>query len=146
MDAEIELAPGADENGLASMLTELIRQNIADKPRKQRDFEALRGAVAIIADDAGVALTLKFDRGRLVVHDGIVGIPDVTLRAQSDVIMNLSLVELVRAPGLGMVPDLRGKVLRDVARAFAQKKARVYGMAAHFPTLLHLTRLVSVNG
>lgn len=146
MEPQIELAPGADDNGLASMLAGLIRQNIEDKPHKMRDFERLRATVAIIAEDAGVSLTLRFDRGRLVVHDGIVGIPDLTIRASGDDIMNLSLVELLPAPVLGALPDLRGKVLRQVGEAFLKRRVKIYGAVTNVPTLIALTRVVSVNG
>ena len=37
----IELAPGAEDNGLASMLADLVRQNLEAKPHKVPDFEAL---------------------------------------------------------------------------------------------------------
>lgn len=146
MEPQIELAPGADDNGLANMLAGLIQQNLEDKPHKRADFERLRATVAIIADDAGVSLTLRFDRGRLVVHDGIVGIPDVTIRATSDDIMNLSLVELLPTPVLGALPDLRGKALRQVGQAFLKRRVRIYGALTNAATLFALTRVVSVNG
>ena len=84
MSVSIALAPGAEENGLASMLAELVRQNLDAKPHKLKDFYALRGSYAIVADDADVALTLRFAFGHLTVHDGIVSVPDVTIRATSD--------------------------------------------------------------
>lgn len=146
MSPRIELAPGAEDNGLASMLAGLIRQNLEDKPQKRRDFDRLRATVAIIADDAGVSLTLRFDHGRLVVHDGVVGIPDLTIRASGDDIMNLSLVELLPAPFVGALPDLRGKVLREVGRAFVKRRVKIYGALTNVPTLVALTRVVSVNG
>ena len=80
---EVVLAPSAGDNGLAIMLADLLRQNLEAKPHKIADFAALDARVSIVADDADVALTLVFDRGRLTVHDGIVGIPDVTIRGPS---------------------------------------------------------------
>jgi hypothetical protein len=89
-DTAIQLAPGAEENGLATMLADLVRQNLEAKPHKRPDFEALVGTVAIVADDAEVALTMRFARGRMTVHDGIVGIPDLAVRGSSDAILALS--------------------------------------------------------
>ena len=91
------LAPGAEENGLAIMLGDLVRQNLEAKPNKMADFDALEGRVSIVADDADVALTLVFERraaGSLTIHDGIVGIPDVTIRGPSEAILALSNMPL----------------------------------------------------
>src|SRR5579883_981362 len=106
--SSIELAPGAEENGLALMLADLVRQNLDSKPHKKGDFDALDGAVSIVADDADVALTLRFDGGRLTIHDGIVGIPDVTIRGDSDTILALSNMPLATSLGLP-IPNPRDK-------------------------------------
>ena len=47
----IELAPGAENNAFATMLADLVRQNLESKPHKKKDFDALAGTVALIADD-----------------------------------------------------------------------------------------------
>jgi hypothetical protein len=145
----IELAPGAEDNGLASMLANLVRQNLDAKPHKQRDFRALAGSVAIVAEDADVALTLRFDHGKLVIHDGIIGIPDVTIRGGSEMIMALSNTPLVTRFGLPF-PDPRDKegvaVSRSVKDAMKSGRFHIYGLAFHLPMMLHLTRVMSVNG
>lgn len=142
MQPVIELGPGADDNGFALMLSALIRQNLDDHPRKQRDFLKLSGRVAIVVEDAGVAVTLRFDAGRLTVHDGIVGIPDVTIRAGSDDVTQMSLMELV--PRLGL-PDPRGAATRHVLRASREGRIHMYGALANLPMVLRLTRIMSVN-
>src|SRR5690349_21049096 len=62
------------------MLAELVRRNVARDRGKRAEFDRLRGAVAVVAVDHPTALTLRFDFGRLIVHDGVVGVPDITLR------------------------------------------------------------------
>jgi hypothetical protein len=145
----IRLAPGAGENGLASMLSDLVRQNLEAKPHKQGDFDALRGSVSIVAEDAEVALTLRFSRGELTIYDGIVGIPDVTIRGGSDTIMALSNMPLVTRFGLPL-PNPRKKdevaVARGVFDAMRSGSFHVYGMLFHLPMLMRLTRVMSVNG
>jgi hypothetical protein len=145
----IELAPGAEENGLAMMLADLVRQNLDAKPQKRGDFDALSGAVAIVADDADVALTLRFDAGRLTIHDGIVGIPDVTIRGSSDTILALSNMPLMTRFGLPIPhpKDKEGmKVSRSVLDAMRSGAFHIYGAAFHLPLLMRLTRVMSVNG
>ena len=140
--AVVELAPGASDNGLASMLAGLVYQNLCDKPHKERDFARLFGRVAIVAEDAGVSLTMVFDRQKLVVHDGIVGIPDVTIRAQSEVIMDMSLVELTRRFAL---PNPRGEVQKRVSAAMRDGRVKIYGALANIPMLIRLNRIMSIN-
>jgi hypothetical protein len=139
---QIELVGAAKNNGLATMITELITQNLADHPDKRRDFAHLVGRVAIVAEDAGVALTLCFSFGALAVYDGIEGIPDVTVRASSDDVINLSLVELTEGTRL---PDLKGEVTQAMLKASRAGRIRVLGALFHIPMLVHLTRVMSVN-
>jgi len=137
----IELAEGADDNGFALMVSELIRQNIEDDSTKRRDFERLRGRIAMIVEDARVAVTLHFGLSRLVVHDGIVGIPDLTIRADSDWITRMSLMELL--PRLG-VPDPRGENTRAVFEASSSGAIKMYGALTNLPVVMRLTRVMSV--
>jgi hypothetical protein len=137
----IELANGASENGFALMLSELIRQNLDDRPEKRRDFHRLRGRIAIVVEDARVAVTLEFDASGLVVHDGIAGLPDLTIRTDSEMVTEMSLVEIL--PVLG-VPDPRREHAKSVMRASQNGRVRMYGALVNLPTVLRLTRLMSV--
>jgi hypothetical protein len=148
--ADVELTASAHENGLATMLGDLVRQNLAAKPHKIGDFASLSGAVAIVADDADVALTLSFTKGgRLTIHDGIVGIPDVTIRGPSEVIMALSNLPLATPLGLP-IPD-RGddeaaRAVSTVLGAVRKGRLHVYGMAFHPRLVMRLTRVMSIHG
>ena len=54
------------------MLADLVRQNLEAKPHKKGDFDALGGSVSIVADDADVALTMRFEPGQAhTIHDGM---------------------------------------------------------------------------
>ena len=143
----ISLAPGAENNAFASMLADLVRQNLESKPHKKKDFDRLEGTVALVADDADVALTLEFRRGTLTLHDGIRNVPDVTVRGTSDAIMALSNVPLTRPFALPLPTDRASlDVLRDMMRATRTGELRIYGMLRHFGLMSKLTRVMSVNG
>ena len=148
MRVAIELAPDARENGLATMLAELVRQNLEAKPHKKADFAALDGKAAIVAEDAEVALTLEFRRGgSLTIHDGIAGVPDVTIRGPSDVIMALSNMPLATRLGLPLPRDREERsTLRLVASAIGAGKFHVYGMPFHPGLVMKLTRVMSIHG
>src|SRR5689334_8148451 len=100
----VVFAPGASENGLAVMLADLLRQNVEAKPQKARDFKSLSASVALVAEDAGVALTLVFKSGGLTVHDGIHDVPDVTIRGSSDALLGLSNWPLTPKWSLPVIP------------------------------------------
>lgn len=143
----VELAEGAESNAFATMLADLVRQNLESKPHKQKDFDQLDGTVALVADDAEVALTLEFRRGSLVLHDGIKGVPDVAVRGSADMIMALSNVPLTRPLALPIPTDrAAAEVLRSMVRATRSGELRIYGMVRHLGLMNRLTRVMSVNG
>ena len=150
MHPDVRLAPGAEENGLATMLADLVRQNLESKPHKQVDFRALGGAVAIVAEDVDVALTLRFERGgKLMIHDGIFGIPDVTIRGPADAIMALSNMPLATRLGLPIPHPRDEEAIRSVktiAHAMAGGTLHIHGMALHLPLMMKLSRVMSING
>jgi hypothetical protein len=140
----VNLGPGAEENGLAVMMADLVRQNLDANPHKKRDLLLLEGTVAIVAEDAEVALTLSFYRGRLTVHDGIDGIPDLTVRGDSDTILAMSNMPPMTPKGL-RDPEAR-KLVRSVIAALTGRRLRLHGAWLHIPLLLRFSRVVSVNG
>jgi len=151
MAGSITLAPGAEHNAFATMLADLVRQNLESKPHKKKDFAALaRGngaTIALVADDAEVALTLEFRDGNLVLHDGIKGVPDVAVRGSADAIMALSNVPLTRPLALPIPTDRSSlDVLVEMVRATRTGELKVIGMLGNFGVLSRLTRVMSVNG
>lgn len=147
----ISLAPGAENNAFATMLADLVRQNLESKPHKTKDFDALsrgRGAtIALVADDAEVALTLEFRGGRLVLHDGIKGVPDVAVRGSAESIMALSNVPLTRPLALPIPTDRSAlDVLVSMVKATRTGELKVLGMLGNLSVLSRLTRVMSVNG
>lgn len=137
----VELAPGAEENGLALMMATMMSQNLEDHPERAATFGRLLGRVAIVAEDADVALTMCFAGGRAVVHDGIVGIPDVTVRGSAELIADLSRME--NGP-LGL-PDPRGEVNREMVAALRERRLRVFGMPAGLPLLARLGAVLAIE-
>lgn len=144
---DVLLAPGAEDNGLCTMLAALIRQNLEARPRKRGVFRALWGTVAIVAEDAEVAVTLRFQGGKATLYGGIVGVPDVTIRGTSDVIVGLSNVPLSVRFALPFAGDREGRrAARAVMGWMRDGSLQVHGAFAHPWLLWQLTRVMSVNG
>jgi hypothetical protein len=145
----ITLAPGAEENAFATMLADLVQQNLESKPHKRADFNALSGTFALIADDAEVAVTLEFKDG-LTLHDGIYHIPDVAIRGSAEAIMALSNVPLTRRFALPVPTDQPSyELVRSLLQAVRAGELRIHGAFAkrqNLQMLSRLTRVMSVNG
>lgn len=150
MMLDVELSPGAEENGLAIMLADLVRQNLEAKPKKVSDFNALEGTVSIVADDADVVLTMRFAKGgRLRIFDGIEGIPDITIRGPSDAILALSNMPLATPLGLPIPrrdDPQEMKTVRELFGLMVSGRLHVYGAPLHLPLVMRLTRVMSING
>lgn len=134
------LAPGVADAGLAAMLADLVRLNLAQDPRKRRDFERLEAVVVIEATDAEIAVTLEFARGSLTVHAGPRPTPRVRISADSQTILELARLKIVL--GLPMVFGSQGRALLAKLR---DGSLRISPLRGNLGMLLRLTRLLSVH-
>jgi len=144
----IDLAPGAEDNPLAVELVEQVRRNVTGSIKKNRDFRTLRGSVLVVAQDTQSVLTMRFDHGRLTVHEGAVGIPSVTLCGDEQVLRDLTRLRLsswLRFPKVFHRTNSsdNGTAVWDLARAMAEQRLTVYGLFTHPRLVLCLLRVVS---
>lgn len=145
----IDLAPGAEDNPVAVELAAVIRKNIAESPKKQADFRGLRGSVLMVAQDRGESLTLRFDLGRLTIHDGAVGVPSLTMCGDYEALRRLAdlpLTPWLRLPGTRLFSRKDQGSFRDLVRQYFQGNLKVYGLAAHPRTFVRLLRIFSSRG
>lgn len=144
----VDLGPGAEKNPLARVLAELVRTNVR-RAAQRRELERLRGSIAVVADDAGSALTLRFDFGRLTVHEGIVGIPDVTLRGRStdiEALADLPFKTRLRLP-LPAPGDADGRRAVSVLwSALRGRRIKIYGLLSHPRLIYGLLRVLARSG
>jgi len=138
----IELYPGADENAFASMMVELVRQNLLDHASKRSDFAHMRGRVALVAEDIDSAVSLHFAHGKLRVHRGVHGIPELVLRGTTDALVDLS--RMPPDPKLSFLPDFRADATRSVVRAFRERRLQLFGALSHPLLTLRLSRVLSI--
>jgi hypothetical protein len=130
----------ADEepNGLAAMIGGLIEGNLANHPERER---LLRPAViGILADDAGVGITVRISPGRVEMANGVTGRPDVIVRTDSG-----TLTELSSAPLRFGFPDATTADGRAITRKLAKGELKVRGLTRHPGTVSRLNRLLSVR-
>jgi len=140
MNIRIDLDAAAENVGLATMLKDLLLQNLAENPHKVPDFRRLRIPIGLTVPDAELALTLAFDAAGLTVYQGIRGTPGLDITADAETVMNLSNVRIKW--GLPYYFDAAG---REVLAAMKQGRLQIRGMLRHFPSLIRLSRIMSVH-
>jgi hypothetical protein len=138
----IEFFPGAEDLAFATIMVDLIRTNLSDQPGKREDFAAMRGRVALVAEDVGLAITLRFRDGRLSVHRGLHGIPDLVVRGPSSALIDLS--RLPPHPRFGFLPDFGSDVARALAKALRERSLQIHGLFGNGPLCLRFARVLSI--
>lgn len=148
MHPVVDLAPGTEKNPLAQLFAETVRANLS-RNWQRREFLRLRGSAAIVAEDAETALTLRFDFGRLTVHEGLVGVPDITILGKTRDIR--ALTEVPFQPRLGLpiarFGDGEGRAaLLALGKALKTRSLKIYGLFLHARFVLRLLRVLSRFG
>ena len=138
-EPKIHVTKDAGEIGLAVMLADLMRQNMEQKPYKRLHFGLLDARVCIRAPDIEVEITLHFERGECTIHPGQVGRPDISVVADADDILKLSLVKVKWG-----LPDFLDEAGIDVLKRILSGKVRIEGLLRHFVGVQLLTVVLSV--
>lgn len=128
---------GGEPSGLASMVADLIEQNLARDPAR---MALLRKSVAVLdAPDADVTVFLRIERDGVRVGDG--DVPDAHLRIRSD---SGRLLDLTTVPLRAGLPDPLRPVGRAIVGDLLRGRIRIRGLLRHPVRLGRLTKLLSV--
>ena len=139
-DVNIKLAPGAEENAMAVMLGDMIKANITNNPAKVKDFNKLMGNVWLTATDAGVEMTLEFNKGSLTIHDGKYGKPIIQIATDSMTLMELANINIKMG-----LPYYFDKTGMEVIKKLMKKELVIKGLITRTIPLTHLTKIMSVK-
>lgn len=130
---------GGEPSGLASMVADLIEQNLARDPARTA---LLRRSVAVLdAPDADVTVYLRIEHGGVRVGDG--DVPDAHLHIRSD---SRRLLDLTIAPLRGGLPDPLRPEGRAIVGDLLRRRIRIRGLLRHPLRLVRLTKLLSAAG
>lgn len=128
---------GSSPSGLASLVGDLLEQNLGRDPDRRR---LLRRCVAVLeAPDADVAVFLRIDRDGVRVGDG--DVPDAHLRVRTDAERLLRLTTVPLRFGL---PDVGRPEGRAILGDLVARRLVVDGLVRHPVRLARLASLLSV--
>jgi hypothetical protein len=136
----VEYADGEDASAFAQMLGGLIEANVSAHASKREDFAHIRGRVGMAITDIGEAVTLDFQGGHLVVHNGLEAGRDLTIRTDAETVMQLSNVKI----GFMGMPNYFDEAGRSVVGKILGGKLKIEGLVGNLTTLNQVTRLFSV--
>jgi hypothetical protein len=131
----------AEPSAFASMLGGLIEANCSSRAEKKKDFDSLEARIGVFVTDIDEGVTLDFQKGHLVVHNGLEPKRDLTILAEADTVMNLSNLKI----GLFGMPVYHDEVGRGVAVRLLQRRLRIDGLVGNLATLNTVTRIFSVQ-
>ena len=124
--------------GLADVLGRLIAANLKRDPSRAR---LLRPATVVIATpDAEMTVTLRIAQGSVAIATGTPVNPDLTVVADSRLLLGLSTMPL----RFGL-PDVFRAGGREVLGALLHRRLRVRGLLRHPRKLARLNLLLSAN-
>ena len=147
MEPTIDLAPTAERNPLAMRISTILTANLQERGVK-RVLQRMYGTVCVVADDLDVAVTVRFDYGRVAVHDDVIGVPDITVRGDSRTLTALRELPVSRGIFRGLLNRAasdRNSVLRSVA-AWRSGDLKVYGLLQHPRLVRNLLRVLARTG
>ena len=136
----MEYAEGPDATALGQMLGGLIEANVESSAERRRDFDDLRARVGVFVTDIEEGVTLEFQGGHLVVRDGLEPGRDVTIRADSDTVMQLSSIKV----GFAGMPNYLDSTGRGVLTRMLSGSLKIEGLFGNLTVLNQVTRLFSV--
>jgi hypothetical protein len=138
----VEYSDGEEASVFGQMLGGLIEANVESRPEKRADFEKLRARVGVFVTDIEEGVTLDFQNGHLLVHNGLQPGRDLTIRADAGTVMQLSSVKI----GFAGMPNYFDSAGREVVAKMLRGKLRIEGIMGNLTTLNQVTRLFSVQG
>ncbi len=139
---ELVLDEKAQENGLATMLHQMIKENIEKNKWKEKDAKSVKSDVLIYARDADVKVSISFRGNRAIVFDGELFSPDIRIEANTADLIEMSKIKLIGPLHIPIVDKetlhiIKKIIRREVKIGFKLKIEKI-------KALFHLIRLLSV--
>ncbi|MFZ8801721.1 MAG: hypothetical protein ACO2PO_01810 [Candidatus Calescibacterium sp.] len=97
---EVVIDEKAKDNGLASMIYQMIKENLEKNPWKEKFAKKINSEISIFAKDAEVKVSLSFRKDKALVFDGEIFSPDIKLSADTSDLIDMTKIKIVSLLGL----------------------------------------------
>jgi len=137
--------PPDEHGGLRALVEDLLESNLLRYPERATLIRR-REAAALIATDAGVAVTIEMlpgaahAPGSVLVYDGEDPTAEIAVHAEGMVLLELAATPL----RLGL-PDVLTRTGRGVLLQIARRRIHVRGLVRHLGTVRRLSMLLSAR-
>ena len=131
--------------GFRALVEGLLEANLARAPKRAMLIRR-REAAALVATDAGIAVTIQMlpgaahAPGTVLVHDGEDPWAEIVVRAES-----MALLELAGTPLRFGLPDALTPIGRDVLVQIGRRRIRVRGLIRNLGTVRRISMLLSAR-
>ncbi|GBD03641.1 hypothetical protein HRbin19_00936 [bacterium HR19] len=137
---EILIDEKAKENGLATMLYQMIKENIERNPWKETNAKKINSDVFIWAKDADVKVSISFRKDKVLVFDGEIFNPSIKIKGDTSDLIEMTKIKILpvlKIPVLDKetLPILQKIIKRRVEIKFDIKK---------IPSLINLIVVLSI--
>jgi hypothetical protein len=142
--SEYTIVVDKEANGITGLLGGLLSENLDRFGDRRRVAEKMTAPIAVQSRDTAESTTVVFGPHGLAMHNGVVGVPAVTVEAGVDEILKLS--QLKMACG-GYVPvGFLTKTGVSVLWGLLTRKLVVKGLLRHPLKAFRFIALVSIVG
>jgi hypothetical protein len=92
----------AKNNGLASMIYQMIKENLEKNPWKEKFAKKINSEISIFAKDAEVKVSLSFRKDKVLVFDGEIFSPDIKISADTSDLIEMTKIKIISLLGLNI--------------------------------------------
>ncbi len=137
--SSIQIAPDAEAVALAAMVADVVESNLERHPERIKIFNRIRGDIGIEASEAEVSITMDFQGGACVFHDGMSPACKLRIRADTDTLMEVTNLNIKFG-----IPWLFDETGMSVVRNLLKRNLKVGGLLIHPFMLIQLLIVLSV--
>jgi hypothetical protein len=99
---EVVIDEKAKNNGLASMIYQMIKENLEKNPWKEKFVKKINSEISIFAKDAEVKVSLSFRKDKVLVFDGEIFSPDIKISADTSDLIEMTKIKIISLLGLNI--------------------------------------------
>jgi ADP-dependent phosphofructokinase/glucokinase len=103
---EIVIDEKAKNSGLASMIYQMIKENLEKNPWKEKFAKKINSEISIFAKDAEVKVSLSFRKDKVLIFDSEIFYPDIKISADTSDLIGMTKIKIISFLNILHIPIL----------------------------------------